>query len=257
MSIKLQNLSLSNLHHPEFVQLLYRTAEDFKSANLKLKDEEFTRLLTNVKNQIPPLQAALEQVKASEKSQMIKDLDKARDRALRALMTSITPYRYSTIAGEQQAYSALSLLFKQFKDITKRNLEKESSLITTLLGKLTSTEYSDDVTALGLSKFVTSLTTAQTQFETAFNARSKENISKVSYDIKVLRRQASESYRLLCDYTFALARAKQDTHFTQAVNILNNSRKYYADLIARRKQPKTATPSTETPEPPSSLEDAE
>ncbi|MCW6653033.1 DUF6261 family protein [Aerococcaceae bacterium NML210727] len=238
MTLKLYDLSLHRLHHPEFTQLLHRTVEDFKAANLRAKDEDFTRLLNSLKTQLPTLQTALEQVKSSEKSQPIQELDLIRDRALRALMDSVKPYRYSSVPNEKQAYTALSLLFKQFKDVAKRNFEEESSLIANLLGKLASAEYSDDVTALGLSKFITALTNAQAAFETAFTARSKESIGKVSYNVKALRQQASDDYRLLCDYVYALARVKQDTFYPQALTILNNSRKYFSDTIAKRKTTK-------------------
>lgn len=235
MTTKLHDISLHRLHHPELAQLLHRTIEDFKAANLKARDEDFTRLLNALKTQLPTLQAALQEVKSSEKSQSIQELDVLRDRALRSLFDSIKPYRYSAVATEKQAYTALSLLFKQYKGLTKKNFEEESSLIGNLLTKLASPEYADDVTALNLTKFITTLTTAQTNFEATFNARSKEYATKVDYDVKALRNKASDDYRLLCEYVHVLARVKSDNFYTQALDLLNNSRKYYSDTIARRK----------------------
>lgn len=233
--------NLRRLHHAEFQQLLTRMLEDFKSANLKSKDDDFTRLLNTIKNKVPTLQNALEQVRASEKSQTIQELDTSRDRAFQALADSFKPYRYSTVATEKAAYTALNLLFKQYKRLTQKNYEEETALINNLLSRLNSAEYQDDVTALGISKFVTALSSAQTAFEAQFNARSKENMGRTFYNVKELRQTLAEDYQLFIDYVGVLALIKSDPFYKNAIGVINNSRKYYADVIARR-SPKEKAP---------------
>ncbi|MDO4775401.1 MAG: DUF6261 family protein [Aerococcaceae bacterium] len=226
--------NLRRLHHAEFQQLLTRMLEDFKSANLKSKDDDFTRLLNTIKTKVTTLQSALEQVRASERSQNIQELDTGRDRAFQALANSFKPYRYSTVANEKAAYIALNLLFKQYKRLTHKNYEEETALINSLLSKLNSAEYQDDVTALGISKFVTVLSSAQTAFEAQFNARSKENLGRTFYNVKELRHTLTEDYQVFIDYVGVLALVKSDPFYKNAIGVINNSRKYYADVIARR-----------------------
>ncbi|MCW6682695.1 DUF6261 family protein [Aerococcaceae bacterium NML160702] len=239
-------LNVKRLRHAEFYQLLVCLVEDFKSANLKAKDEDFNRLLTGIRTQLPTLQLALEQVKSSEKSKSISDLDAERDRTFQALVDSIKPYRYSSVVAERNAYTALKLLLNHYKGTATKNYEEESSVLASLLLKLKSEEYQDDVTALGLAKFVTNLTNAQNAFETLFNARSKENLTKVSYDVKQLRRTLEKEYQILIDYIGILATVKAEPFYKQALGVVNNGCKYFADTLARRKAKAKETPEDTT-----------
>ena len=55
------------------------------------------------------------------------------------------------------------------------------------------------------------------------------------YSVKGLRKELTDIYQKLSAYINANAQVKPDEFFVKTLEVLNNSRKYYADVLARRK----------------------
>ncbi|MCW6675428.1 DUF6261 family protein [Aerococcaceae bacterium NML171108] len=248
-----QKLNYGMLHHAEYAQLVARFVEEYEATKSKTTDEDFKRLLADVKTKLTAMQNALEQVVASEKSEALSQADTERDASLKALFDSIRPYRFARQIAEKDAYNALNLLFKQYRNTAGKGYEEETSLINSLLAKLKTPEYHPDVTTLGITKFVTNLTESQTQFNKVFTDRIKEQRGRVKYDVKTLRQALAQDYRLLLAYTAVLAQVKKTEFYTQTLTVINGVHKYYADNLARRKgkskanatDKKHATPTSE------------
>ena len=102
-------------------------------------------------------------------------------------------------------------------------------------GKLRKAEYQSAIETLGIGRFMNNLTESQAAFEKVFSDRSQENLAKVSFDTKQLRKDLAVPYQQLSDYVAILAQLKEDAIYQKTLSVLNNSRKYYADVLARRK----------------------
>lgn len=228
------NVAVSKLRNVEVAQLVVHSIEDYEASKLKTTDEDFKRLVAKLKQTLTTYQGALEQVKVSEVVHGLNEADRQRDTDLRALMDSIHVYRHSKRPAEQKAYTALSLLLKQYKGILTKGHEEESGMITSLLANLKSTEYQDDVQALGITKFVTNLTESQTVFHTLAKSRSQERLEKRQVNTKALREQLLSDYLILLRYVEVMTYVKTGTFYTQVMNILNNVRHTFAFNTSRR-----------------------
>ena len=235
--LKLNKLDYVRLHNAEFGQFIARFFEDLdKSGKTLSHDADLSQLAQDLKNQLPEYEKALEKIKASEESKKIAELDKDRDNALQALKTSIKAYRTSKEEPETKAYNALKIVFDQYKGVEGDSFEKETNRINTLVATLQSPEYMDDITVLAINKFVDRLKKANIDFNDLFSHRSVQNAQKGSYDVKELRKVMIDKYKKLADYVLALAEVKQDPFYRELLEIINNSRKYYADMLAKRKK---------------------
>ncbi len=66
------------------------------------------------------------------------------------------------------------------------------------------------------------------------------------FDAKALRKDLFETYADFAEYILAMAKApatKDEVQFNSVLNLLNTSRKYYADMLAKR----AATPEDDAP----------
>ena len=97
-----------------------------------------------------------------------------------------------------------------------------------------SNEYNDDVVALYITNFVNELDKSNTAFNEIFNKRSLQSLQKNNLNVKEIRKEISEIYQNMANYIVAVTNVKEDPFYTKTLEVLNNSRKYYADMLARR-----------------------
>ena len=233
---KLVNVQVSSLRHAEFTQFITRFLDDVEKEALDFKNEDvITALVKKIKSALPAYQASLGQIRASEKSASISAADELRDADLQALRDALKPYRAAKREEEKAAYASLKRLFDQYKDAHQKHYEEETALIVSLLDKLKTAPYKDQLDTLAIGKFVDNLTESHTAFEQLFASRSQEKLQKVSYDVKQLRKEVATPYQQLADYVEILSQVKSDEFYQNVLSVLNNSRKYYADILARRK----------------------
>ena len=171
-----------------------------------------------------------------------------RDADLQALRDSIKPYRASKREAEKTAYINLKLLFDTYKDAHKKHYEEETALISSLLEKLASDKYKSQIETLTISKFVENLEESHQAFEKLFASRSQDNLQTVSFDVKKLRKEVATPYQQLSDYVLILSQVKEDEFYKRFLSVLNNSRKHYADTLARRKGKEAKVAETATTE---------
>ena len=233
---KLIGLRTGHLRHAEFTQFITRFLDDVEKEALDFKNEDvITALVKKIKAALPAYQASLGQIRASEKSASISAADELRDADLQALRDALKPYRAAKREEEKAAYANLKRLFDQYKDAHQKHYEEETALIVSLLDKLKTAPYKEQVGTLALGKFVENLTESHSAFEQLFASRSQEKLQKVSYDVKRLRKEVAMPYQQLADYVVILHQVKDDGFYATFLSVLNNSRKHYADVLARRK----------------------
>ncbi|ATA88959.1 hypothetical protein CGC58_04020 [Capnocytophaga stomatis] len=238
---KLTSIHLSGLKNTEFAQLLVRFFEDFETSGLDLEtDTDFKRLFELIKSKKPTFDEALDQVRGSEESDKIKKADKERDNLLKSLRSATNAYKYSNNQKEKDAFATVSLLLSEYKNVENDGYEQATYRLSNLTERLQNEEYKEAVKELSLGKFVANLAEANRKFNEVFSIRSSKAIQKPSYNVKELRKELTNIYKDLADYTFILARIRNDDFFTKALGVINNGRKYFADtIIARRNAAKT------------------
>ena len=196
-----------------------------------------------LQSKISTYNKALEQIRASEESKKIAEADRNRDADIQALKDSIKPYRNAKNETEKNAYTAIKIVLDQYKGIENNAYEEETIKINTLVTKLQSTDYTAHITALGISKFITQLSASNTAFNDLFAHRSYQTSQKETYDVKALRKIMTADYNTLANYIVALANVKTDPFYKEVLTVINNSRKYFSDVLARRTSTIIETPS--------------
>ena len=237
---KLTPIYLQGLHHAEFGQFIDRFINDFSEANLDLNtDTDFKTIFEGLKAKTPAYNKALMQIRENENTKKIAELDKERDNDFQALKDSIKPYRNAKKAPQIKAYNTLKILLDEYKNIATLSYEEETKKISSLLSSLKSSDYQPHITTLKIEEFTSELEKSNTAFNTLFGERSAQNIGKESYDTKALRKEITDIYRKLTNYIIALVEIKTDPFYRKTLEVINNSRKYYADTLAKRNGQKT------------------
>ena len=238
--MKLIKFDITRLHHAEFGQFIDRFINDFSEANLDLNtDTDFKTIFEGLKAKTPAYNKALMQIRENENTKKIAELDKERDNDFQALKDSIKPYRNAKKAPQIKAYNTLKILLDEYKNIATLSYEEETKKISSLLSSLKSSDYQPHITTLKIEEFTSELEKSNTAFNTLFGERSAQNIGKGSYDTKALRKEITDIYRKLTNYIIALVEIKTDPFYRKTLEVINNSRKYYADTLAKRNGQKT------------------
>lgn len=243
--LKLNKIDIQSLYNPEFGQFINRFFEDFQGASLsETTDHDFHQMYEALKNQMPAYNKALEQIRESEDTKKIAELDRVRDNDLQALRDSIRPYKNAKTDERKQAYNALKIVLDEYKDAERDNYEQETIKLNTLISTLKDSAYQQYLSALKITEFLTELEQSNTEFNNLFAKRSTQNLQKETFDLKAMRRQMTVSYRKMSNYILTLAGIKQDEFYKKVLDVLNNSRKYYSDTLAVRdgKKKKTDKP---------------
>ena len=237
---KLNPIYLQGLHHSEFGQFIDRFINDFSEANLNLNaDADFKTLFDDLKSKVPAYNKSLVQIRENENTKKIAELDKERDNDFQALSDRIKPYRNAKKYQQKKAYNTLKILLDEYKNIATLSYEEETKKIGSLLSSLKSEDYQPHITALKIEEFTSELEKSNTAFNTLFGERSAQNIGKESYDTKVLRKEITDIYRKLTNYIIAVVEIKTNPFYRKTLEVINNSRKYYADTLAKRNGQKT------------------
>lgn len=233
--MKLYTLNTARLQYLETGQFIIRFLTDFESLNLDpATDPEFKNLYDSLKTQSPIYDEALMQVRAKTESELLIAQDDIRDKKLATLRRAVGVYRYSDEPAEQSAYNLLRILLSVYKKIEVANFEAETLGLSNLVAELRSATYSFEVKTLGLTVHVNNLETANNNFKTTFNTRSTTTINTAVYDTKLLRKNILVTYRDLAEYLYVMAKRKNTAFYTNTFTVINNGRKYYADILAKR-----------------------
>lgn len=238
--VKLNPIHIPSLRHAEFGQFIDRFINDFSEANLDLNtDTDFKTIFEGLKAKIPAYNKTLMQIRENENTKKIAELDRERDNDFQALRDSIKPYRNAKKDQQKKAYNTLKILLDEYKNIATLSYEEETKKISSLLSSLKSEDYQPHITTLKIEEFISELEKSNTAFNTLFGERSAQNIGKEIYNTKALRKEITDIYRKLTNYIIALVEIKTDSFYRKTLEVINNSRKYYADTLAKRNGQKT------------------
>lgn len=232
-------IRLSSLTYLESAQLINRHLIDIATLDqTKLTDASLLAYLTNVTAKGAAFSKALLPIRKSDTTDKIEAADNERDTAIAALGKAINLYSTSDVAAEKEATNGLQIVFNTYHHLAAFNYEAETLGIDKLVAELQGSKYAPAITLLNLARYITRLTTANAQFKSLFGGRVIATTASEDFDSKLLRKDLFVEYTDFTDYVLSQAKApstKNDLQFTDVLNILNTARKYYADLLAKRK----------------------
>ncbi|KAA5533172.1 hypothetical protein F0919_11525 [Taibaiella lutea] len=233
--MKLHALDNARLHNVEFGQFIVRLSNDIDSLNLDLsEDPELYLQLKKLNTLSVEYDKALQQIIAQEQSAQLLVLDQQRDYRISALNKMISVYEFSDIEEEQAAYAKAKIIMGKYTGIENENYEAESKSIQLLLDEWNK-ETSDFARGtLNLSVLLQRLSQAAVTFDELFNKRSTALGTKEVFNTKLLRKDMKLMYDDVAKDILAMAKRKKTDFYVKLLDMVNNGRKYYADILAKR-----------------------
>lgn len=240
MKLKLEPLRTPSLTNMEVGQLIIRHLTDLNTIDPALKtDAPFNAYVNALGQQSVEYQKGLAQVQMNEETQKIVLADAARDKSVSAFGAALKLYALSDIPEEVEASRSLNILFGTYKNLSTLSYEAETLAIDKLVGELLSPAYSSKVSLLQMDRYVSRMQSANEAFKPLFSGRLVATAMTETYDMKTLRTAMLNKYSDFANYVLAMAKATDNSLFTNSLNLLNTARKYYDDMVAKRTAPKT------------------
>jgi hypothetical protein len=239
--MKLEPVNVGRLTHLEFGQhskSIYRDIKELGNGSDFIKDEVYKKYLSQFNEDSIAYDKAMVQIAKSSETEKIVNADYIRDRSYAALSRYLSVFEVSNIVEEAQAFKNLKIILNNYKGIQKWNLEEETNGIDNLVNELNNTKYNESVSLIKLAPFITRLTDDNEAFKKIFGNRTHEVASKEIFDVKVLRNNLKNSYTTMINYVETMAIAHDTEEYKQSLRVVNAIRKYYADLLAKRKPAK-------------------
>lgn len=245
---QLQNISLTRLTVLEFGQHIKSIHTNINLlGNGFVTDAVLNDYLQALNTKMEGYDKAMLQIAKSDETAKIVGADKQRDNALTALTRLLYVYELSENEAELAAYESLTTLFNTYKGIQKWNFEEESNGIDNLLTDLGDAKYKAHVELLKMQAWVARIDNNNAAFKTLFAARTQEASGKESFDVVAMRRDIKAVYEDATGYVLSMAKAQNTEQYNKCLDVINTVRKYYHDLLAKRKNGTSDTPAAAIP----------
>ncbi len=236
MKNQLEMLSTFRLTHMEAGQLNNRLLNDLGTIDPVLKtDAPFNNYYQLAGEHSELYARALAQIRKNEDTLKIANADHNRDKALKSFRMALKLHLAALDAEEAEIARSISVLFSAYKNADKLNYEAESLAIDKLISELNSETYGPKINSLHMQKYVSWLGESNAIFKNLFSQRLLDSASTEVFDMKTVRKAMLKNYEEFCNYVLAMANATSSPLFINSLGMINAARKYYADMLARRK----------------------
>ena len=240
----LRKLNIARLTHLEAGQLIKSSIKDLETAAINTAtDTHINSYVTKMVTDSVLFDKGLLQIKKNQETEEIARLDDLRDLSLTAFNRQLKVYELSINPLFVAAYKAVTIVVKKYKNLATLNYEAESNGIDNLIADLTSTDFAPHITTLNMGDFVANITATNNDFKVLFSKRSTDISFTEVFNMKLIRKAAFANYTNYTQYVLSLARVDTgDDYYKNILNIVNQSRKYYSDLLAKREGGNTPPP---------------
>lgn len=238
---ELHSLSLTRLTNLEFGQHVKSVTQGINILNI-VNDDSLRNYQTELTVKVGNYDKAMLQIQKSDETEKIVNADYVRDIAISALTRYLNVFQLSENKEEVLSFKSLDTLLNAYKGIQSWNFEEESNGIDNLVADLNSTKYLPSVTLLNMTPYVTRVATRNAEFKTLFAGRTQEVAIKEVFDVKALRKDSSITYKNMIEYVLSMAKTKNNEEFNKSLDVINTVRKYYSDLLAKRKSASKMAP---------------
>jgi Family of unknown function (DUF6261) len=243
--MNLTKTNVGKLTHLEAGQLVKTTLKDIETGKVDTsKDVHISNYIAKLVHHTVVYDKALLQVQKNEETEKLASLDQSRDMDLAIFRRQLKVYGMSKKTAETAAYQSLIILWKQYNDAATLNYEAESNAIDNLVQDLESSKYAPHVAALRLTDYLKEIKISNALFKDKFSNRNTEVASTEVFNMKAIRKDTFATYRKFCNYVLSLSNVEEEpaTYYKEIINIINTSRKYYADMLAKRNGGNDTTP---------------
>ena len=179
----IKEIKRSNLQNMEHFQFASHVAALCDEANIELVNA----VLEPLKQAIEQEDKALNLPRQEEGTKELEQLDRARDRAYRALQLLVEMHACSENADMRKAAQQMDDVMSRYPKLLTANYDKESGMVKNLITDLRAAELTAAVTKLAAAAHITRLATANEQFDQRYRSRLKGAVPSGTFDLKALR----------------------------------------------------------------------
>ena len=236
--IKLHPLSETKLLNLEFGQHIKSTIDTIAllGGTSFITDSIVQNYLTGLTDKSVAFDKAMLQIAKSDETAKIVLADMNRDDAVRSALRYLSVFELTKDAAKKLAYESLNTVFNTYKGVQNFNYEEETNGITNLVAELNTTKYAAHITTLNMADYVTEMSETNNDFDLLFKGRTQEVAVKVIYDVKAMRKELITNSHDLNGYILSMTKAHPtEAQYEKTLNVINAVRKYYYDLLAKRK----------------------
>lgn len=204
-----------------------------KNAEHLLFMQQISALLTEVNHEkINPLhiefQSVVEkeedgnkQIRVSEHTQKISQLDKERDDLYSALNFRLEAEERCPVVERKEAAKMLRIIFKNYGNPIKLNLIEETSVINNLVAELKEEKHKNLVKLTGLEEWISFLETANKEFFTLYEQRRDDTAGKITINLKSVRKEADTLFKKITNRITALVELEPSEELNNLVSKIN------------------------------------
>ena len=245
----LVTISLTRLTSLEFGQFISSTVSEIilVTAANPIKDDIFTKYLTDLGVKSTLLDKAVMQIRKNDETAKIAAQDVRRDHAVTTAHRANSVFEFTDDPDEHNAYLSVETVFITYKGIQDWDLPEETKGIEKMVTELTDEKHASFVELLGLTKHINKMQAENQALKSLFEGRSVGEAGKEVLDAKSIRKDTRILYEDMASYVLSIAKGSKQQEFINVLNVLNNIRKYYSDMLAKRKTPTQGEPPTPIP----------
>lgn len=232
----LHKLNVARLTHLEAGQLIKSSIKDLETAAINTAtDIHINSYVNKMVTDSVEFDKGLLQIKKNQETEELAHLDQVRDLSLTAFNRQLKVYELSINPAFVTAYKAVTIVVKKYKNLATLNYEAQSNGIDNLVADFKGPVYAPHIATLNMGAFVDNIVVANEDFKSLFSKRSTGISATEVFNIKKIRKAAFANYTNYTQYVLSLARVNTgDDYYKNIFNIINQTRKYYSDLLAKR-----------------------
>jgi hypothetical protein len=188
------------------------------------------------------------QIKKNEETEELARLERVRDLSIGSFFKQLNVFENTRNANKLIAFKSLDILATKYNGLANFNYEAESNGIDNLMAELTNATYAPHIATLNMDDFVADIQETNDDFKQKFSKRSTDISTKEIFDMKLIRKATFENYNNYIQYVLSLAKVDTgDDYHKNILKSINQIRKYYSDMLAKRNGGNDEKPSGDTP----------
>ena len=205
-------------------------------ARAKASTPLMTKLGTEIgawESSMQAFDVAFRRATTAGQTKVVETLDDERDTLYTGLNGTVNNATKSPIAGQKAAATELLEPFKRYDVKTGGEYQQETMRLDQLCQDLL-TNYSSQLTALGITAWVEALQAKNQEFQAAMIARTNEQAGYVKSELTQLRQQMIVAYRAVVKLGNVIFIYEGDSAYATTIDQMNAEVRHYKQIIARK-----------------------
>ena len=230
-------LQVTSLRYLDLVQFLRDSITDIKHTEVSLlsSDLPLAGYLKRLEEDVDSFEEIIRNPQKNPYTDLLQEKDKIRDAALNRFGRKLSFYELSEDAGDKDAYSKMTALWKVHGKNARLNYQAQTSATDNLLNDLQKEPYATAAAKLDMQKEIDGIKASNDDFRLLADDKRAEEAGKEYCDAKEGKNSLTNSYSLMATYIEALAKAyEENAEWDKLLKALNVARKNYGNMLARR-----------------------